>query len=63
MSASAGARDGTGSLSTKDADENCAKVLASVLRVPVTVHDRRSGHSTHDLEIRYPDGRHARNAV
>jgi len=27
--------------------------------MPVTVHDRRSGHSTHDLEIRYPDGRRA----
>ena len=41
----AGARDGTGSLSTKDADEELAQLfLASVLRVPVTVHDRRSGH-------------------
>ena len=47
-----------GSLSTKDADEELAQLfLASVLRVPVTVHDRRSGHSTYDLEIRYPDGR------
>ena len=54
----AGARDGTGSLSTKDADEELAQMfLASVLRVPVTVHDRRSGHSTHDLEICYPDAR------
>ena len=58
MSASAGAREGARSLSTKDADEELAQLfLASVLRVPVTVHDRRSGHSTYDLEIRHPDGR------
>ncbi len=47
-----------GTLSTKDADEELAQLfLASVLRAPVTVHDRRSGHSTYDLEIRYADGR------
>jgi len=47
-----------GTLSTKDTDEELARLfLASVLRVPVTVHDRRSGHSTYDLEIRYADGR------
>lgn len=51
-------RDGTGNLSTKDADEELARLfLTSVLRVPVTVHDRRSGHSTYDLEICYPGGR------
>jgi hypothetical protein len=45
-------------LSTKDADEELAQLfLASILGVPVTVHDRCSGHSTYDLEIRYPDGR------
>jgi hypothetical protein len=45
-------------LSTKDADEELARLfLRSVLRVPVVVHDRRSGHSTYDLEIHYPDGR------
>jgi hypothetical protein len=55
---SAGARKGAGNLSTKDADEELAQLfLASVLGVPVTVHDRRSGHSTYDLEICYPDGR------
>ena len=49
---------GAGSPSTKDADEELARLfLASILRVPVAVHDRRSGHSTHDLEIRYSDGR------
>ncbi len=59
MSAPAAAREGTASLSTKDADEELAQLfLASVLHVPVTVHDRRSGHSTYDLEIRYPDRRH-----
>src|ERR1700689_3243616 len=43
---------------TKDADEDLARLfLASVLRVPVTVHDQRSGHSMHDLEITYGDGR------
>lgn len=58
MSASAGPREGRGSLSTKDGDEELAQLfLASVLGVPVTVHDGRSGHSTYDLEIRYPDGR------
>ena len=47
-----------GSLSTKDADEELARLfLASVLRAPVTVHDRRSGHSTYDLEVRHADGR------
>lgn len=47
-----------GKQSTKDADEDLARLfLASVLRVPVTVHDRRSGHSMHDLEIAYGDGR------
>lgn len=25
--------------------------------MPVTIHDTRSGHSTYDLDIRYPDGR------
>jgi hypothetical protein len=58
VSPSAGARKGPGRLSTKDADEELAQLfLASILRVPVVVHDRRSGHSTYDLEIRYPDGR------
>jgi hypothetical protein len=53
MRAKAGAREDTSGLSTKDADEELARLfLASVLRVPVTVHDRRSGHSTYDLEIR-----------
>jgi hypothetical protein len=51
-------REGTGILSTKDADEELARLfLAAVLGVPVTMHDRRAGHSTYDLEIRYPDGR------
>lgn len=54
----AGAREGSRGLSTKDADEELAQLfLASVLGVPVDIHDRRSGHSTYDLEIRYPDGR------
>ena len=58
MSGPGGGRDGTGNLSTKDADEGLAQwFLSSVLRVPVTVHDRRSGHSTYDLEICYPGGR------
>jgi hypothetical protein len=58
VSGSAGRRQGRGSLSTKDADEELARLfLASCLGAPVTVHDRRSGHSTYDLEIRYPDGR------
>jgi hypothetical protein len=58
MSAKAGAREGTRGPSTKDADEELARqFLASVLRAPVEVHDRRSGHSTYDLEIRYPGGR------
>jgi hypothetical protein len=52
------AGEGRRSRSTKDADEELARLFpASVLRVPVTVHDRRSGHSTYDLEVRYPDGR------
>lgn len=51
-------REASRSLSTKDADEELARLfLASVLGVPVSVHDRRSGHSTYDLEIRYPGGR------
>jgi hypothetical protein len=58
MSQPARARESTGYLSTKDVDEELARLfLASALRAPVTVHDRRSGHSTYDLEIRYPDGR------
>jgi hypothetical protein len=58
VSLSAGARKVAGRLSTKDADEDLAQLfLASVLGVPVTVHDRRSGHSTYDLEIHYTDGR------
>jgi hypothetical protein len=58
VSLSAGARKVAGRLSTKDADEELAQLfLASVLGVPVTVHDRRSGHSTYDLEIHYTDGR------
>ena len=58
MSGRPGIRGGAGRLSTKDADEELAQLfLASVLRVPVTVHDRRAGQSTYDLEIRYPDGR------
>jgi hypothetical protein len=44
--------------STKDADEELARLfVGSVLGVPVTVHDRRSGHSTYDLKISYPGGR------
>ena len=58
MTRPTGPRDGMGNLSTKDADEELARLfLASVLRVPVTVHDRRSGHSTYDFEICYPGGR------
>ena len=58
MTGPTGPRDGMGNLSTKDADEEVARrFLASVLRAPVTVHDRRSGHSTYDLEICYPGGR------
>jgi hypothetical protein len=53
-----GSRGSMRSPPTKDADEELARLfLASVLSVPVTVHDRRSGYSTFDLEIRYPDGR------
>lgn len=60
MSAPAGARKDLGRLSTKDADEELARLfLASVLQTPVTVHDRRSGTSTYDLEISYPGGRRA----
>jgi hypothetical protein len=56
--APAQAQQATRRLSTKDADEELARLfIASVLRVPVTVHDRRSGSSTYDLEIRYPGGR------
>jgi hypothetical protein len=44
--------------STKDADEELAlRVLRAALRVPVTVHDDRSGNSKYDLEIHYSDGR------
>jgi hypothetical protein len=58
MTGPTGPRDGMGNLSTKDADEELARLfLASVLRAPVTVHDRRCGHSTYDLEICYPGGR------
>lgn len=58
MSAAGGTRGGNGGHSTKDADEELARLfLASVLGVPVTVHDGRSGHSTYDLEICYPGGR------
>lgn len=58
MSASAKARESTRAPSTKDADEGLAQLfLTSVLHVPVEVHDKRSGHSTYDLEILYPDGR------
>jgi hypothetical protein len=58
VSAGATAPEGTRNLSTKDADEELARLfLASVLHVPVTVHDRRSGHSTYDLDIQYRDGR------
>lgn len=54
----AGSREGSQGLSTKDADEELARLfLASVLGVPIDIHDRRSGHSTYDLEIRYPGGR------
>jgi hypothetical protein len=54
----AGAREGRRGLSTKDADEELAQLfLASVLAVPVDVHDGRSGRSTYDLEIRYPGRR------
>jgi len=53
MSQPARARESTGYLFTKDVDEELARLfLASALRAPVTVHDRRSGHSTYDLEIR-----------
>ena len=46
-------------VSTKDEDEELARlVLASVLGVPVTVHDTRSGLSTYDLEVTRPDGKH-----
>ena len=45
-------------MSTKDADEELARLfLASVLRVPITVHDRRSGTRTYDLELYLPGGR------
>jgi hypothetical protein len=58
VNAAARSRTAAGRLSTKDADEELAQLfLASVLRVPVTVHDRRTGLSTYDLEICYPDGR------
>lgn len=58
MSMSAGTGEGTVNPSTKDTDEDLARLfLVSVLDMPVTVHDKRSGHSTHDLEIAYPDGR------
>jgi hypothetical protein len=44
-------------LTTKDADEDLAlRFLSSVLHAPVVVHDKRSGHSTYDLEIHYTDG-------
>jgi len=58
MTGPAGVQEGTGNLSTKDADEELARLfLTSVLCVPVTVRDRRSGRSTYDLEICYPGGR------
>lgn len=43
--------------STKDVDEDLARrVLRTAMRVPVTVHDDRSGNSKYDLEIHYSDG-------
>ena len=58
MSAPGGAGESAEIRSTKDADEELARLfLGSVLGVPVTVHDRRSGRSTYDLEISYPGGR------
>ena len=48
MTGPAGVQEGTGNLSTKDADEELARLfLTSVLCVPVTVRDRRSGRSTY----------------
>ena len=58
MSASSAPGAGHGRLTTKDADEELARrFLTTVLGAPVTVHDKRSGRSTYDLQVRYPDGR------
>lgn len=58
MSAPGRTGENRGIRSTKDADEELARLfLGSVLGAPVTVHDRRSGYSTYDLKISYPGGR------
>jgi hypothetical protein len=58
VSAPPGPGAGSRRPTTKDADEELARrFLATVLNVPVTVHDKRSGHSAYDLQVRYPGGR------
>lgn len=64
MSDPGGDREKQRSRPTKDADEELARMfLESVLGVPVSVHDKRGGHSTYDLKICYPDGRRGAGEV